>query len=144
MMENRLELSNVLKRYGKIIALDHVNLALEPGVYGLLGQNGAGKSTMIHLLAGILVPDEGSILWNDKPIARLGESYRRILGYMPQSSNVDIDITVTGFLHYMAALKKIKKPDSAIESLIGYLHLEEYRHFLLGVIYLNHHAILLQ
>ena len=125
--EELLEIRNVVKKYGPVTALDQIDLELNPGIYGLLGQNGAGKTTLIRLLAGIQKPDAGEICLNGQLIWKMAERYRNILGYMPQAADVDIDITASGFLRYMAALKKIQNPDEKIQSLMQELHLTEYR-----------------
>ena len=58
-----LECNNLTKAYGGVTALDHIDLALEPGrIIGLLGPNGSGKTTLIKLAAGLLQPSQGSIL----------------------------------------------------------------------------------
>ena len=60
-MEYLLETENITKIYGKITAVDHVNLHLEKGeIYGLIGRNGAGKTTLLKMLAGLAKPTEGS------------------------------------------------------------------------------------
>ncbi|MBP5417254.1 MAG: ATP-binding cassette domain-containing protein [Clostridiales bacterium] len=60
-MEYLLETDNITKRYGKITAVDHVNIHLKKGeIYGLIGRNGAGKTTLLKMLAGLAKPSEGS------------------------------------------------------------------------------------
>ncbi len=54
------------------------------GFYGMLAPNGAGKTTLIKMIATLLVPTQGEILWDGFPIAKLGEKYRDLLGYLPQ------------------------------------------------------------
>ena len=64
-----LKLCDVTKRFGPVRALDHLNLTVpDGGVYGLVGPNGAGKSTVIRHLTGVMVPDSGSVTWNDQPV----------------------------------------------------------------------------
>ena len=94
-------------------ALAGVSLSLGPGLYGLLGPNGAGKSTLIHIITGTLAADSGRVLWDDRP-AR-GMAFRRVLGYMPQQQGLYDSYTGRRFLAYMAALKEIRRADTAAE-----------------------------
>ena len=64
-----IEANNVTKRFGDLTAVDDVTLTIEEGkVFGLIGTNGAGKSTFLRMLSGILTPDEGSIEIDDMPV----------------------------------------------------------------------------
>lgn len=80
-MENLLELREVSKIYPGVVALDKVNLQIRPGeVHSLMGENGAGKSTMIKVIAGVIVPEEGSILIDGKEYKNLTPAKSRELG----------------------------------------------------------------
>lgn len=80
----RLELKNLTKKYGGMTALDHISVTFTPGIYGILGANGAGKSTMMNLLTDNISRTDGEILFDGIDILKLGKDFRRVLGYMPQ------------------------------------------------------------
>ena len=104
-----LTLNQVTKKYKDLCAVDHVEAVFTHGVYGLLGANGAGKTTLLRLMCDILRPDEGEILLDRNPINRLGASYRRFLGYLPQDFGVYPNFTAEQFLLYIARLKGLSK-----------------------------------
>ena len=102
-----MELSavNLTKRYGSKTAVNRLNATLTNGVYGLLGANGAGKTTFMRLLCTVQRPTSGKIDLDGKNIWKLGERYRDVLGYLPQHFGYYPDFTALDFLLYVAALK---------------------------------------
>ena len=71
-----LRLKNIKKKYGDTSALDKVNLQLTEGVYGILGQNGAGKTTIMNIIAGVLKPTEGEVLLDNVNIQKMKKSIK--------------------------------------------------------------------
>ncbi|RME38889.1 MAG: ABC transporter ATP-binding protein [Deltaproteobacteria bacterium] len=72
MATNRLELKNVTKRFGGLVAVDDLTMTVEPGqIYGLIGPNGAGKTTVFNNITGIYRPEEGDILWRGENLVGL-------------------------------------------------------------------------
>ena len=108
-MKHVLELNGISKRYGKVQALTDVNIALEHGIYALLGPNGSGKSTMMNIIAGLLKPTCGTVLYNGDEIKKSGAQYRSKIGYMPQYPAMYPTFSVMEFLLYIAELKGLEK-----------------------------------
>lgn len=124
-----LKINRLTKQYKDKLAVDSVSLKLTPGIWGLLGANGAGKTTMMRMVAGILKPTSGGVFYDGIDIADLGESYRDIFGYLPQTFGFYPEFTVRSYLEYMSALKGIGKKDasSKIESLLQMLALSDVK-----------------
>lgn len=104
-----LRLTEVTKKYGNKLALDRFSYSFRPGIYGILGANGAGKSTMMNLITDNLRRDGGAITYNGREIREMGVAYRRVLGYMTQQQGLYEDMTAESFLVYMARLKEIPR-----------------------------------
>ena len=104
-----LTLSHVSKSYGKFSAVEDISLEMEHGLYGMLAPNGAGKTTLIKMIATLLFPTQGEVLWDGIPIAKLGEKYRDLLGYLPQQFGYYQNNTPVQYLDYLAALKNMPK-----------------------------------
>ena len=107
-----LTIDRVSKRFKDKSAVDDVSLTLTPGVWGLLGANGADKTTLMRMCCGIMQPTAGEIRADGIPIDRLGAAYRDSLGYLPQEFGFYPSFTVRDYLDYMAALKGIGKRDA--------------------------------
>ena len=103
-----LGFKNVSKNYGEIFAVDDITYSMETGVYGLLGVNGAGKTTLMKMLCTVTRPTAGQITWNGEDIFRLGESYRDLLGYLPQDFGYYPSLSVSDYMMYIASIKGIR------------------------------------
>ena len=130
----KLELIDLTKQYGNFTALDHVNIIFTEGIYGILGANGAGKSTMMNLLTDNIPRTEGQILFDGTDILKLGKDFRCVLGYMPQQQGYYEHMTAQTFLYYVADLKAIpkKQAKAEIEKLLEITNLSDVRHKKLG------------
>ncbi|MHB8096420.1 MAG: ATP-binding cassette domain-containing protein [Erysipelotrichaceae bacterium] len=126
---NRLKVQNLSKKYGNVLALNNVSFDLEPGIYALLGHNGAGKTTLLNILATVIESDSGSIFFNDEVIEESRQSFRSILGYMPQQQQLLPYLSIESFLYYLASMKDInhKQAKGVIESVLKEVHLYEIR-----------------
>lgn len=121
-----LEVKNVSKRFGQTQAVDHVSFQVREGkIFGLLGRNGAGKSTIFRMILGIIPAEEGSIYYNGQPIQ---EKIADEIGYLPEEGSLILSYTVLEQCLYYGALKSMT--DAQIkESLLYWLqrfHIVEY------------------
>lgn len=107
-----LSVEQVTKCYGDFTALEDISLEFTQGVYGLLAPNGAGKSTLMKMLATLLFPTKGRILWDGEDIVSMGETYRGILGYLPQDFGYYPNYTPRQFMRYAAALQKLTRAEA--------------------------------
>ncbi len=105
-----LVIDRLTKQYKNKIAVDRISVKLQKGVYGLLGENGAGKTTFMRMICGILKPTSGTISFDKIDVKE--ENYRAILGYLPQDFGYYPEFTGQDFLLYMAALKGLAKPQA--------------------------------
>ena len=106
-MKNTLEISSLVKKYGKKTALDKVSYVFGNGIYGILGPNGAGKSTLMNIITTGIIADEGNVIYNGKDIKGNNE-YKKIIGYVPQQQRMYEEFTGKQYLGYFAALKGVK------------------------------------
>ena len=121
-----LKVQNVSKTFGKKLAVDNISFEMnKPGVFGLLGTNGAGKSTTIRMILGILKKDSGRITWNDKEVERKYVNF----GYLPEERGIYPKIKICDQLMYLAKLKGMKKKDAenAMNFWLKRLEVEEYK-----------------
>lgn len=112
----QLQTRNLTKQYGDKTAVNHLNLILTNGIYGLLGANGAGKTTFMRLLCGLQKPTEGEIRLDGKPVSQMGAAYTGLLGYLPQQFPYYPDFTAEDFLLYMAAVKGLNQNEARKKS----------------------------
>lgn len=129
-----LRLNELTKKYGDKVALDGFSYTFETGIYGILGANGAGKSTMMNLITDNLRRDGGSITFDGTEIRQLGADYRRILGYMTQQQGLYEGMTAESFLVYIARLKEIprKEVSREIDRVLEMTNLTDVRHKKIG------------
>lgn len=93
-MQPIIETHELTRRFGNVSAVDALTLSIQPGeVFGLLGRNGAGKTTVIKMLTTLLPPSGGSAAVGGFDIVRQASAVRRIIGYVPQALSADGDLT---------------------------------------------------
>jgi ABC-2 type transport system ATP-binding protein len=107
-----IELSNVSRWYGNVVAVNDITMSIGPGVTGLLGPNGAGKSTILHMIAGFLAPSKGTLTVSGTPTWRNPGVYK-ILGLVPERDSVYAFLTGEQFVRATAKLHDLPDQESA-------------------------------
>lgn len=129
-----IEVKNVTKKYGNFTAVDNITFTVNDGeVVGLLGQNGAGKSTTMNMITGFIEPTEGSIIVNGFDIMKKSLKAKKQIGYMPENIPLYSELTVKEFVSYMAELKLVgrKERKQEVENVIKETGLEEVKNKLI-------------
>jgi ABC-2 type transport system ATP-binding protein len=112
--DNVIEVENLTKYYGNLLAVDHVSFVVHQGeVFGFLGPNGAGKTTTQRMLTTLLEPTEGRILINDHDLAHNAYSAKRQMGLVTEESNVYDELTAWDNLTFTARLYRILRSERA-------------------------------
>ena len=110
---NAIEIRNISKSYGSVTALDDISLSVGRGeLFGLIGPDGAGKTTMFRILATLIDPDQGNATVAGLDI---GDSYRSIrsrIGYMPGRFSLYPDLSVRENLNFFASLFNVTVADN--------------------------------
>ena len=118
-----VELRNVSRWYGNVVAVNDVSCVLTPGITGLLGPNGAGKTTILHMMAGLLRPSAGNVSVDDEVPAGNPDIYRTI-ALVPEGEAVQSFLTGYEFVHMSARLQRLPDAAAAARRAIALVDLE--------------------
>jgi ABC-2 type transport system ATP-binding protein len=132
-----IEINNLIKRYGAIEAVKGINLSIDKGgLFGLIGPDGAGKTTLMRSVCTLLLPDEGSIHVNGFDTKKDTMKIRSILGYMPQRFSLYQDLTVTQNLRFFADLFQVPPDEqkNRLAELYQFSRLEPFKTRLAGAL----------
>ncbi len=126
-----LEVRGLTKKYRNRAVVDHVSFAAPPGeVTGYLGPNGSGKSTTVKMMAGLLQPNAGQVLWDGQDIRLDLIGFKRRLGYVPEEAYVYPHLTGLEHLELIGRLRRL--PERLVErkanELLRILWLYDHRH----------------
>ncbi|WP_456329445.1 ABC transporter ATP-binding protein [Archaeoglobus sp.] len=115
-----LEVRNLVKRYGNFEAVKGISFSVKKGeVLGLIGENGAGKSTTLKILAGLIKPDGGEVKYFGRDF---GEDTKRIIGYLPEIDALYDNMTVSEYLNLFADIYGVR---ANIDGLLERLNLPD-------------------
>ncbi len=104
-----LEVGRLTRRYGSFVAVDDVSFNIGRGeIVGLLGHNGAGKTTIMKMVSGYLEPDRGTITVGGVDLAAHTKQVQQRLGYLPENLPIYPDMVVAGYLEFAAGLKGLR------------------------------------
>ena len=131
----RIEAQDLVRRFGDHVALDAVSLGVEPGeTFGLLGANGAGKTTFIRLLTGYLVPSAGSVRVDGLSPIRDAQAVHARMGFAAETSRIYPELRVRGFLRFAAGARGLAGRDreAAVERTLARFSLEDVASRIVG------------
>jgi ABC-2 type transport system ATP-binding protein len=119
-----VDLQNVSRWYGNVVAVNDITMSLGPGVTGLLGPNGAGKTTVLHMMAGFLVPSRGAVTVDGVPTWRNPGVYRK-LGLVNEREAVHGFLTAKEFVTASAKMHKLPDPQAAAAAAISLVEMTD-------------------
>lgn len=128
-----IQVENLVKRYGDVMALDHFDLQIAQGeIFGLLGPNGSGKTTAINCMLSLLKYDRGTIKLFGKPMGPDAYALKRDIGVVMQNVAVFYELTVYENISYFCSLyiDDKRQRQKLVEEAIEFVGLEDYRKFL--------------
>jgi ABC-2 type transport system ATP-binding protein len=108
-MTKMIELKNLTKRFGNVVAVNRLNLSISKGeIFGFIGPNGAGKTTTLRMMGGVLAPTEGSVVIDGLNMASEPEKVKKRIGFIPDRPFLYEKLTGMEFLRFTADLYEIK------------------------------------
>src|SRR6201981_405734 len=124
-----IECEGLTKRFGTFTALDHVSFSVGKGsIFGFLGPNGSGKTTVIRMLCGILQPSDGTARIGGHDIIREGEPIKEMIGYMSQQFSLYDELTVNENLLFAGRLYGLRgrELNQGRDEMVATTHLQPY------------------
>ncbi|MTI38179.1 ABC transporter ATP-binding protein [Fulvivirga lutimaris] len=114
-----ISITNLQKSFGKLTVLDDLNFNLNKGgIYAILGPNGSGKTTFLKVLLGMVIPEKGTVLFDNEDISK-STSYRQKLGYLPQIARFPDNITVNEIINMIIDIRQQPAEPKPLISLFG-------------------------
>lgn len=131
-MQHVVNVKDLVKRYKKLVAIDHLSLKVEEGeIFGLLGPNGSGKTTLINCILALLKFDHGEIFLFGEPMTSKSAALKKQIGLVPQNVAVYEELTVQENIDYFCGLyiPEEEKRKALVEEAIHFVELEDFRRF---------------
>ncbi|OGF12277.1 MAG: multidrug ABC transporter ATP-binding protein [Candidatus Eisenbacteria bacterium RBG_16_71_46] len=130
-----MDVRGLTRRFGTLTAVDHVTFTVARGeLFGLVGPDGAGKTTTLRMLAGVLRPDEGDAVMDGVSVVERPETVKHSLAYMSQRFGLYADLTVMENLQFYADLYRVPRAERAtrMERLFRFSNLAPFKDRLAG------------
>jgi ABC-2 type transport system ATP-binding protein len=137
-MAEAIILDNVVKTFSeglkdRLVAVDHLSFNIERGeIFSLVGPDGAGKTTTIRMMCGILAPTEGSISLLGYDIRKQKSEVKKHIGYLSQRFSLYQDLTIDENIDFFAEIHKVRKYKDRKEELLAFTRLTQFRDRLAG------------
>lgn len=130
-----IEVKNLTKTYGNFVAVKGISFTAQDGeILGFLGPNGAGKTTTMRIITGFMPATSGTVVINGLDIFSNSLEARRLIGYLPESPPLYIDMRVDSYLRFVARLRGVKRRelDDAVDHMVEVCGLQEMSHRICG------------
>jgi len=130
MTRNVVQTSGLTKKFGSLVAVDHMDLSVESGeIFGFLGPNGAGKTTTVRILCGLMMPTSGTATVVGHDVVTEPEEVKQRIGYMPQAYGLYDDLTVDENLEFFGSIYRVPRDErrKRTDEILQLVRLEEFR-----------------
>src|SRR5436190_18163538 len=123
-----IEVDRLTKRYGTFTAVNAISFSADAGeILGFLGPNGAGKTTTMRMLTGYMPPTDGTAKIAGYDVLEHSIDVRRHVGYLPETVPLYPDMTVQGYVRYIADLREIQQANSRVDDVLKTVGMYERR-----------------
>ncbi len=127
-METIIQINNLVKNFGEIKAVDDISFDIFKGeMFGLVGPDGAGKSTTIRMMCGLLKPDSGTATLFDLNIEKNTKKVQNQIGYLSQKFSLYGDLTVDENIEFFAEIHNVKDYENRRNELLEFTRLKPFR-----------------
>jgi ABC-2 type transport system ATP-binding protein len=130
MTRNVVQTSGLTKKFGSLVAVDHMDLSVKAGeIFGFLGPNGAGKTTTVRILCGLMMPTSGNATVVGHDVVTEPEEVKQRIGYMPQAYGLYDDLTVDENLEFFGSVYRVPRDErrKRADEILQLVRLEEFR-----------------
>jgi ABC-2 type transport system ATP-binding protein len=130
MTRNVVQTSGLTKKFGSLVAVDHMDLSVNAGeIFGFLGPNGAGKTTTVRILCGLMMPTSGTATVVGHDVVTEPEEVKQRIGYMPQAYGLYDDLTVDENLEFFGSVYRVPRDErrKRADEILQLVRLEEFR-----------------